>query len=281
MLKAESCGDQRVRNLLYGQSVWVPAYCVLDDGIISCYKDRAHTHCVEAFDLAETRVEVSDRARHIIEFNCETEHGHVIIDMMARDVDEAANWVRTAQAGRRWAEYNRRTRLGLTPLNPAAMKLVGARKLAKKHELACKSVCFYAWLDTACAVVPKLPTLHSIAAGEALVPTPPPQRHLAEPPAVRERVKEAFLPGQQRRIRNVNGRVTAYRPRAPEEIERERSGEAAAAAAAEVRSRRSMDGASDEGGMRRAAVQASLRRRASDGHARTFAQLQEDLVDMV
>ena len=290
MLKAESCGDQRVRNLLYGQSVWVPAYCVLDEGIISCYKDRAHTHCVEAFDLAETRVEVSDRTRHILAFNCETDHGHVVIDMMARDADEATAWVRAAQAGRRWAEWNKRNRLGLAPLNPAAMKLVGARKLAKKHEICLKCACFLAWLDSVCAVAARLPTLNASPPDFAAA-TP---RRPGEPPVVRDRVKEAFLPGQQRRIRNVNGRVTVFRPRPPDEIVRQRrdeEAEAAAAAAAAAAAgggragpaRRSAEEprVMPEEARRRAAAQDSLRRRASDGHARTFAELQDDLVDMV
>ena len=281
MLKAESSGDQRVRNLLFGQNVWVPAYCVLDEGVLTCYKDRAHAHCVEAFDMAETRVVASpDRSRPILAFTCETDHGPVVVDMLAKDADEAASWVRACLLARKWAERNKRTRLGLAPLNPAAMKLVGARKLAKKHELGLKASCLFAWIDAACATVtaPHLPAIPGgsppLHPSEPPSAPPPPERRSEA--AVRERVQEAFIPGQQRRVRNVNGRVTAFRPRPPNEIERERRAEA------EARSRRSVEeGRALQEGRRHATAQEALRRRASDGHTRTYADLQADLVDMV
>ena len=76
---------------------------------------------------------------------------NVVVEMLAKDAEEATSWVRACQLARKWAERNARTRLGLAPLNPAAMKLVGARKLAKKHELCLKAACLFAWIDAACA----------------------------------------------------------------------------------------------------------------------------------
>ena len=103
MLKVETHGEQRVRQLLYRQvfvsfplmwllypnledscessfwimvpirpfsafsslllfneevicqAIWLPAYCVLKDGVVTCSKDKRHTKVVDAFDMSETR----------------------------------------------------------------------------------------------------------------------------------------------------------------------------------------------------------------------------------
>ena len=37
------------------QAIWLPAYCVLKDGVVTCSKDKRHTQVVDAFDMSETR----------------------------------------------------------------------------------------------------------------------------------------------------------------------------------------------------------------------------------
>jgi hypothetical protein len=55
MLKVECFGEQRVKQLLYDQATWLPAYCVLKDGVVTCSKDKRHTQVVDSFDMSETR----------------------------------------------------------------------------------------------------------------------------------------------------------------------------------------------------------------------------------
>ena len=37
------------------QAIWLPAYCVLKDGVVTCSKDKRHTKVVDAFDMSEPR----------------------------------------------------------------------------------------------------------------------------------------------------------------------------------------------------------------------------------
>ena len=53
------------------QAIWLPAYCVLKDGVVTCSKDKRHTQVVDAFDMSETRcsrvTSCSARLRGLVE----------------------------------------------------------------------------------------------------------------------------------------------------------------------------------------------------------------------
>eukprot|EP00802_Teleaulax_amphioxeia_P005718 Tamp_05722.p1 GENE.Tamp_05722~~Tamp_05722.p1 ORF type:complete len:603 (+),score=42.05 Tamp_05722:270-1811(+) len=132
MLKVETHGEQRVRQLLYRQAIWLPAYCVLKDGVVTCSKDKRHTMVVDAFDMSETRVLMSDHSPKIIHFFVSTGSGEALVEFQAKTEEEARTWVKLCGIARKWAENNKRVRMGLMPLSDAASRIVGVRKIIKR-----------------------------------------------------------------------------------------------------------------------------------------------------
>jgi len=226
MLKVETHGEQRVRQLLYRQAMWLPAYCVLKDGVLSCSKDKRHTIVVDAFDMSETRVLVSDSNAKVIEFFVSTASNEALVEFLAKTEAEAATWVKLCGIARKWAENHKRVKMGLMPLSDAANRIVGARKIIKRWLKRLSMEAFDRWvllLDSKAAktLLPHLfkRTQSASAAGEKgrrdlpspSLPVKTSKRGGTErsrTPDNKSRASASFIPGQARQVRVVNGRMT-------------------------------------------------------------------------
>ena len=226
MLKVETFGEQRVRNLLYKQSVWVPAYSLLKDGLLQCSKDRKHTKVVDAFNMLETTVDISPDEPSHLELRCHTDHGDSIVELRAKNAQDALEWVRMCNLSRRWAQMDQRTKLGLAPLSGQALRLVGLRKLQKRRLAQLLQACMDLWSDEVCD--------RQEREAAARPPPPEPKPQPKPKPQVHERTVTAVVPGQVRKLKVVDGKVSVGGAVSEQEqAARDRAMERRAAAAAE------------------------------------------------
>ena len=56
----------------------------------------------------------------------------VVESTQAKTEEEARTWVKLCCVARKWAENNKRVRMGLMPLSDAASRIVGVRKIIKR-----------------------------------------------------------------------------------------------------------------------------------------------------
>jgi len=119
--------------VLYWQAIWLPAYCVLKDGVVICCKDKRHTQVVDQFDMCETRVLKSETNVKNVNFYVSTgDGGEALVEFQAKTEEERSIWVKLCGIARKWAENNKRVKMGLMPLSDAANRIVGVRKIIKK-----------------------------------------------------------------------------------------------------------------------------------------------------
>lgn len=279
MLKVETFGEQRVHNLLYKQSVWVPAYSELKEGMLKCSKDRKHTIVVDAFSMLETVVEICPANKCHLELRCHTDHGDAIVELRAKTEQEALEWVHKCNLARRWAEADQRCRMGLAPLCPSAMRLVGLRKLQKRHVAKLLQECMDFWSDAVCDHQEQDARSKK---HERAKPREPRQRREEE---THERSVTALMPGHVRKIKVTNGKVSVGGAMSKEEQVKKDKAVAQRVAAAEDRVRKVQETA-DQTRQQERSLQVQKEehvrmRRNSSVEVRSTSDLQADLAQML